>query len=150
MTAIAPRTEPTPDGDRWQANSRPQTARARRTGAHLALRRPFVLLLVLLFASPILTGCGGDAFDPADSDDPIVGLFFESDQPNAYEVLEDHYGVDINEPGRWSQYPHPWMIDDIWRECYVVGRGDLDKARLMCDVYVPGEAKYAELPLLRG
>lgn len=70
----------------------------------------------------------------------------------AIATFENRYGVSINEVDFYSERPSRWLIDEVWRECYVTDDNihNAKNARLMCDVYQPGKPKFAELAVAQS
>lgn len=55
---------------------------------------------------------------------------------DAVVTLEERYDITIDERGRVrSNRPSDWMIDGVWRECYLISEDltKIDTTRLMCD-----------------
>jgi hypothetical protein len=73
--------------------------------------------------------------------------FYSHGIGKAVEVIAENHGVTITERGTYTTRPSDWMIDGIWRECYLT-TDDPDKAisaDLMCEAPIDGRAPYTKV-----
>ena len=66
---------------------------------------------------------------------------------DAIDTIAANHDVTIDDPGRYSRKPSDWMIDGVWRDCYL-STDDMAKAAeadLMCETPIDGQAPYTKV-----